>query len=622
MKKITLFATVCLLMLAGCSKEKDLFTITQDDINAAIAKTNAEKVFGVTFDPNQDWNSTISGEVTIQANPSVKKVQVLVNVCEVNDPSAPAYVTRNTMSVLNETETNGQTTIKLNYDAPIDNLGIYVAFITDYGYFVRKVNGNTASLDGTAKSRMTRALSTGYTLPEGSFAIENIYPSYAAERGWVEGEKLYDLSDESYASLKMTSDPEDYSDEFKEEFGAVVFSFFPNGKGHDNLPIVKESGYYNGKVYPITTGDEPIIVTPIYKCDHATQYGNEVYNSDLYYYYFNEQEMGNLPEKKDTIEYLQSLPKFKAIPFNQCFGENEDNEIRKHGSFALLYFGDGIPEEGAVGTFEFPQGYKIGFMVRAKTEFEHGKKQGEVYGDGRLNNDINKADAYNFKSSNLGEDGPRAAWIVVEDKMIMCWESGTDSDFNDIIMEVEGGIEPFIPVGPKKEVFTYCFEDSQNGDYDMNDVVIKATRINKTTVEYSLIACGAYKELCIRNINSDPITDDAEVHALFGLQPNQFINTDASNKRKPITVTKKVNENFSFKDPATQPRIYDKSTGNTIYLATKGQSPYGIMIPNDFKYPYEKVCIKDAYKQFNNWGQHSITSTLWYTDPVEGKIYK
>ena len=83
MKKITLFATVCLLMLAGCSKEKDLFTITQDDINAAIAKTNAEKVFGVTFDPNQDWNSTISGEVTIQANPSVKKVQVLVNVCEV-----------------------------------------------------------------------------------------------------------------------------------------------------------------------------------------------------------------------------------------------------------------------------------------------------------------------------------------------------------------------------------------------------------------------------------------------------------------------------------------------------------------------------------------------------------
>ena len=39
----------------------------------------------------------------------------------------------------------------------------------------------------------------------------------------------------------------------------------------------------------------------------------------------------------------------------------------KHGSFALMYFGDGTPSIGTVGSYQFPQGYKIGFMVRAMT---------------------------------------------------------------------------------------------------------------------------------------------------------------------------------------------------------------------------------------------------------------
>ncbi|MCR4809496.1 MAG: LruC domain-containing protein, partial [Prevotella sp.] len=142
-------------------------------------------------------------------------------------------------------------------------------------------------------------------------------------------------------------------------------------------------------------------------------------------------------------------------------------------------------------------------------------------------------------------------------------------------------------------------------------------------VQYSIIACGAYKELYILNINCGKITDNAEVHALFGTTPNHFVNTVATDEKvKNITVTKTVPETFSFKDPATQPCIYDKETGDTIRLATKGQNPHGIMIPNDFKYPLEKTCIKDAYKQFNDWGQHTITSSLWYTYPVDKNIYK
>ena len=44
-------------------------------------------------------------------------------------------------------------------------------------------------------------------------------------------------------------------------------------------------------------------------------------------------------------------------------------------------------------------------------------------------------------------------------------------------------------------------------------------------------------------------------------------------------------------------------------------------IPNDFRYPLERVCIKDAYSTFNNWGQNPINSTDWYNTPTEGNVY-
>ena len=612
MKQYLFLAASTMLVFASCTKEADLRDLTEDvdAISNAIINSNVLKVFGETFDPNHDWCTTVNGEVTIQADASVKKVQVLVKVSDIDDPDTPSYVTRTTMKVLNEAVANGESTIKLNYDAPKDNLGLYVAFTTDHGTVFRKVEGNTASINGGAKSRMTRALSTGYTLPEGEFAIDTVIASYAHQRGWIANDSLYGFKD--YTAQKMSSD--DYSDEFKDVFRSVVFTYFPNGREHNNLPMVKNSGYYNANVYPITTGDEPIIVTPVYKCDNPLKYGNEVYNSDLYYYYFKEESIGT-----DTVAYLQSLPKYKAIPFSNCFDWAEDDTICKHGSFALMYFGDNKPTVGTKGSYQFPEGYKIGFMIRATTTHDGGKKQGEVYGDGRLNNKINNYG--NFASSHLGDNGPRVAWLTINEKMMMCWESGTDADFNDVIMEVEGGIEPFDTIPElESEVYTYCFEDTPLGDYDLNDVVIKAERIDKTHVKYSIVACGAWDELCICNINSGVIKDSAEVHALFGKTPKTFINTTNGEHCDPVTTTKTVSETFSFLDPYTQPYIHDRTTNTTIYLSRKGQDPHGIMIPDDFEYPQERVCVKDAYEEFNNWGKNAVTSTKWYVKPTKSRV--
>jgi hypothetical protein len=344
-----------------------------------------------------------------------------------------------------------------------------------------------------------------------------------------------------------------------------------------------------------------------------------VYNSDPYYYYFNPAEFPSSAE--DQVAFLKSLPKYKLIPFNLCFGKKEDDQLSKAFSFAALYYGDSkTPAIGTTGSFKFPKGYKIGFMIRAKTTTEAPKKQGELYFDGRLNANINAWP--NFDK--LNPTDPRATWLKINDRVLMCWESGTDRDFNDVILEVEGSVEP-ISTSHEFEynTYTFCFEDTQKGDYDLNDVVIKARRLSKTTIEYSITACGGYDELFVRNINTGVIQDNVEIHSLFGKSPKEFVNTESGAEKLPaITVQKTVSEGFSFLDAENQPYIFDKSTGLTIKMSTKGQDPHGIMIPFDFKYPTEKTRINQAYKEFNNWGANPVLSTNWYTKPVTGKVYE
>ena len=115
---------------------------------------------------------------------------------------------------------------------------------------------------------------------------------------------------------------------------------------------------------------------------------------------------------------------------------------------------------------------------------------------------------------------------------------------------------------------------------------------------------------------------------LRSIGSNQFINTENSAEYiEPVVVVKEVSESFSFLDEATQPYLYDKTTGLEVKLAKRGEDPHGIMLPYDFKYPLEKVCIKDAYKDFNNWvdkdpkKDKDVIGTNWYTKPVSGKVY-
>ncbi len=637
MKKFVSIAVVGII-LSSCAKgfdvpEQDPNTgtkptqgVTDEDIQA-----NFKKIFGASYSTEQDWITTKKGSVNVSANSAVKKVAIMALVAQ-TDEDGDSF---NSMTILNETATNGQSSLSINYDAPGKIEGLYAAFYTDKGCYYEKIEGNSVALSQPAQ---TRAVDV-FQFPTGEFKIASNESSYAAQReGYlvdgVTDERLYSI--DNYAGLKM--DAPAYTDGYAERLRDLIFAYFPNGRSHKNYSKVLATGYSDDNAYRTTTGEnKPIVVCPIYKCDRAKVYGNEVYNSDLYYYYFKEADLNAAANK---VAFLQNLPKYKLIPFNKHFGDEEDDVLEKRSAYACLYFGDGAPEVGKQGTFQFPAGYKIGFMVRAKTDYAEEKtvngvkekkprKQGELYFDGRLNTKINSDKNYNFESSGLKEGQPRATWFKMEDRILLCWESGTDSDYNDILMEVEGSVtDPETVIEFEYNTYTYCFEDRQLGDYDMNDVVIKAKRLDNTHVQYAIVACGANDKLFVKNIKAGVINDNTEIHSLFGKSTSQFINTESSaDYIEPIVVTKEVSESFSFLDEATQPYLYDKTTGMEVKLSKRGEDPHGIMLPYDFKYPLEKVCIKDAYKKFNEWYNKNpnldktVVETNWYTQPVNGKVY-
>ena len=570
MKNILIFLMG--LLLISCNK----LSLNDND----IIKNNTEQVFGVNFPESQDWNMTNKGSVNISLNGYCKALLL----CSSDS----------ILRILNSTEEEGI----LYYDIPDSYDNLYIAYIDKEGrYYYEKL--------GEVSTRASRAQFGQYELPDIDLTISEGIETFANKRGWLPGEIFYNFN---YQSISLG----DYSSDFKAMFNDIIFNYFPNGRKYNNLPQIKKSGYYNESTYPITTGDKPIIVSPVYKNDGGY---HEISEADLYYYYYK----GN---KELSVEEIEALPKYRAIKLSDIYSNEDNGVVAKTQSYALVYWGDGIPEIGVTsGTYKFPEGYKIGFCYKSNTIYEQPKKQGELYGDGRLNYNINSWG--NFKSSKLGATEPRMAWMSINEKMFLCIESGTDTDFNDLICEVEGGIKPIIiiPDEPEHQFYTFCFEDHRLGDYDMNDVVIKGTRLDDTHVEYTLMACGASDELFIYNVEGKNIKSTIEVHRIFGKTPEVFINTLKGDNTPFVKDTIVVNKNFSFLDVDTQPYVYDATKGWKVQISRRGEDPHAIMIPYDFKWPLEKICIKDAYLDFNNWGMKLIEETDWYKFPKEDKIY-
>jgi len=599
MKKIILsfiFVILLGLTLSSCRHDYELYN---PNYNNQEITENVQNIFGTTFAENHSWQTTINSKIKVNVNTNeynIKKVQILL--VDNNDSIV-------SIKLLNEAIVSNGDIISFVFDTPKKYTNLFVAFVTEENqYFYKKFNlGDTdIYFKDNNQARVMKRTSSNYQIPSITPIINNSISSFASQRNWIDNELLYTYNNE-YVNVN------DYDDDYKEIFRSIIFNYFPNGRSYNNLPKIKESRYYNESSYMLTVGDNPIIVSPVYKNDGGYR---EVSEADLYYYYFK----GDL-----TVEELEALPKYRAIKLGDVFKNSDNDIIIKSKSYALAYFGDNATELNTEGSYIFPKGYKIGFMYRSNTTADNNKKQGELYCDGRLNHNINNWG--NFKSSKLDSTDPRMAWLPINDKMFLCVESGTDRDFNDLIIEVEGNIKPFLimPNEPEHQYYTFCFEDSRLGDYDMNDVVLRGTRLDNTHVEYTVMATGAMDELYIWNVEGNIINKYMEVHAIFGSHDYNFINTSIINVPF-VSDTITVNENFSFLDSNYQPYIFDKTKNWYVKISKQGEDPHAIMIPYDFKWPKERVCIKDAYLRFNEWGENPINCTDWYKYYEIEKIVK
>jgi hypothetical protein len=231
----------------------------------------------------------------------------------------------------------------------------------------------------------------------------------------------------------------------------------------------------------------------------------------------------------------------------------------------------------------------------------------------------------------------------VNGKTYLTFEDGTDCNFSDLIIEIGGttklpksnditeapnpastsgivSIEQ--PQEPEAAAYTMCFEDRPAmADYDMNDVVLQATRIDNTTIMISLIACGAQDEVHLHNTLTINL-EDRDIHDIFKVSGDQpYVNTKSDGfSREPMSESVYIG-NKSIEEYLSGIYIENKATGEIIGLPKKGEAPNAIIVPLNFYYPMEGQSIKDAYPGFLEWAQDKNTNKDWYTLGEADKIF-
>ena len=138
-------------------------------------------------------------------------------------------------------------------------------------------------------------------------------------------------------------------------------------------------------------------------------------------------------------------------------------------------------------------------------------KNGCLYGYGEMNTTINNfpdhfSSAVTNKKYGMEPNDPRIAMFNANNKTFLAFEDGSDTNYSDMIIELGGNSGSFFddPQEVEEQAYTMCFEDRPNvADYDMNDVVLRCTRVSSTELELSLIATGANDPVLINGIVGD-----------------------------------------------------------------------------------------------------------------------
>ena len=179
------------------------------------------------------------------------------------------------------------------------------------------------------------------------------------------------------------------------------------------------------------------------------------------------------------------------------------------------------------------------------------------------------------------------------------------------------------PIKVEAAAYTMCFEDRPDeADYDMNDVVIQASRINNHKVQISLVACGAQDKVILQ-VPYSHLLNNSEIHRLFGLDEDQyFVNTQPGG----LVLYNGMSEcieigSMSIEEYLKSISIKNLETGKVISMQETGNPPCAIIVPINFNYPMEKTSIMDAYPDFLGWVKNMNDNNAWYMAGEAEKIF-
>jgi len=233
----------------------------------------------------------------------------------------------------------------------------------------------------------------------------------------------------------------------------------------------------------------------------------------------------------------------------------------------------------------------------------------------------------------------RGGYLPVNDKNLRTWVKLGKSDgyYSDWIVTIteakrlEGETETHNvpPYESSPQIYTYAFEDTYMGDYDLNDVVLKVWEEN-SKLKIQLCASGASKDLYVY-YNDSPLFQGAEVHSLLGAPAGKFVNTGAADGEKfysgtPAPTEIDIPEGFDYATAGFNIRWGNKTEAESIWLTTRsdspiGVAPYAVCIPANWAWPLEWVKVSDAYTEFSSYAEDPANNEEWYKSPTEGKTY-
>ncbi len=686
MKKIALFLFAG-LFLASCSDHtSDAIDGTQDAIlDKEAIKANAQNVFG-NIDTNQNWSSIKQGAVTITPLNGVSKVQILTEppVGQAN----PTILNEATVQNNEEKVTlvfDAPNVYDVLFAACVDNNGKY--FVKAFSTGEKEVSFT----ESAAASRMTRGDENTYPSlsaivlgdPAKSFnalraeeAKELGYTVYYDQTGnkgskrrhteWNNGSWLNDYlwspvnatsngwQIKDGAIQKAVDDSEDLTTiqwlvkyYLPKTDGEIVTG---NGNKTNNWKsLVEGTNYFKEFKNHFVSSGEPLTIIPL---QMNTTEG--AYNTIYYYYFDPVKNADKLKDDQKLAEFIKSLPKFKALHGYK----GDDGKYHRDTQYLLPYYGDNAITAGATPqSLSIPAGYYIGFLnQKAKGESTTECLNGCTYGYGPLNIENNHIFGHYFSALStdismesvkengnkletqtkngstpygMTWDSPRIGIFSANNKAYLCFEDGADCNFSDMIIEISSGIViEEEPVKPAAASYIMCFEDEpETADYDMNDVVLLGERLNDTQIKITLLACGAYDKLEIKDLLNSKIFGGKEIHKFFSVTPGEkFINTK---KGEPyMTPTSQnyeifnIDKTVSVEDFMSKITVKNQTTGKTIGMPKAGEAPYAIIIPLNFRYPQEQCCITIAYPKFKQWAQNRNEATDWYLHGEEFWLYK